>query len=166
MKNTHVGRPIEYKPALIFPKISKLLTPKQKRFIDNYLISLNATDAAIKAGYKEKTARSIGCQLLTKLNIRETLDERIKSIEDKTEITVEYVLKGINDLAKNAKSEGARVKAFELLGKHLAMFTDKVNSTMNVKELTDAELEAMIYEFIEEKHGTEAIEILKSRCKE
>jgi len=152
-----LGRPIEYNPALISPKVSKLLTPKQKRFIDNYLISLNANDAAIKAGYKEKTARSMGCQLLTRINIREILDERIKSIEDKTEITVEYVLKGINDLAKNAKNESVRARAFELLGKHLAMFTDKVISSMNVKTLTDEELDSLV---------PEALEILKSHRKE
>ena len=45
------------------------LTEKQKKFVDEYLIDLNATQAAIRAGYSEKTARSIGQRLLTNVDI-------------------------------------------------------------------------------------------------
>ena len=47
------------------------LTPKQQAFCDYYIASGNATEAAIKAGYSEKTARVVGCENLTKPNIRE-----------------------------------------------------------------------------------------------
>ncbi|MEI6092955.1 MAG: terminase small subunit [bacterium] len=135
---------------------TKQLTPKQKRFIDNYLISLNATDAAIKAEYSEKTARAIGCELLTKPNIQSEIEKRIKKIEDKTEITVEYVLNGLNTLAKTAKNEGVRLRAFELLGKHLTLFTDKLDTNWNVKRLSDEEINNLL---------PEAIEILKNTLK-
>lgn len=59
----------------------KKLTAKQQRFCDEYLIDMNATQAAIRAGYKEKTARAIGCENLTKPNIREYIDQRMKEKE-------------------------------------------------------------------------------------
>ena len=46
------------------------LTEKQKKFVDEYLIDLNATQAAMRAGYSEKTARSIGQRLLTNVDIQ------------------------------------------------------------------------------------------------
>ena len=49
------------------------LTPKQQRFVEEYLIDLNATQAAIRAGYSEKTADSIGLQLLRKTQVSEQL---------------------------------------------------------------------------------------------
>ncbi|EJE97706.1 terminase small subunit [Liquorilactobacillus mali] len=57
------------------------LTLKQKRFADEYIISGNATDAAIKAGYSKKTARSIGQENLTKPAIREYIAIRLKEID-------------------------------------------------------------------------------------
>ena len=55
-----------------------VLTEKQKLFVDEYLKDLNATQAAIRAGYKEKNARAIGCENLTKPNIQEYLTEQMK----------------------------------------------------------------------------------------
>ncbi|NGP40968.1 terminase small subunit [Acinetobacter sp. GC2] len=51
------------------------LTDKQQRFVDEYLIDLNATQAAIRAGYSEKTADSIGLQLLRKTQVAEAIEE-------------------------------------------------------------------------------------------
>lgn len=59
------------------------LTPKQKAFADYYIISGNATDSAIKAGYSKKTAKVIGAQNLTKINISSYIANRIKPTEDK-----------------------------------------------------------------------------------
>ena len=55
------------------------LTEKQQRFVDEYLIDLNATQAAIRAGYSVKTAKDIGCQNLAKLNIQQAISERWRS---------------------------------------------------------------------------------------
>lgn len=59
----------------------KKLTAKQQRFCDEYLIDLNATQAAIRAGYSEKTARNIANENLTKPDIREYIDKRMKEKE-------------------------------------------------------------------------------------
>ncbi|WP_099950584.1 terminase small subunit [Ezakiella peruensis] len=63
--------------------MSKKLTIKQKKFADEYIISGNASEAAIKAGYKESSARSIGNENLTKPDIKSYIDERMKELDDK-----------------------------------------------------------------------------------
>jgi len=73
------------------------VTPKQKRFIDEYLIDLNATQAAIRAGYSSKTASVIGDENLRKPYIQAELSARMKDREKRTEITQDRVL---NELAK------------------------------------------------------------------
>ena len=69
------------------------LTPKQARFVEEYLIDLNATQAAIRAGYSEKTAKEQGCQLLTKLNIAEAIAEAQAERSERTGITQDMVLR-------------------------------------------------------------------------
>jgi phage terminase small subunit len=73
------------------------LTAKQKRFIAEYLIDLNATQAAIRAGYSAKTAKSIGQRLLTYVDIQAELQKAMAKREKRTEITQDRVLK---ELAK------------------------------------------------------------------
>jgi len=75
------------------------VNPKQKIFCDEYLVSLNATEAAIKAGYSKKTARSIGQENLTKPDIKKYIKTKLKSREDRTEITQDRVLKEIARIA-------------------------------------------------------------------
>ena len=69
------------------------LTPKQKRFVDEYLIDLNATQAAIRAGYRSNSARVTAAKLLTKANIEIYLAQQQKDRESRTMITQEMVLK-------------------------------------------------------------------------
>lgn len=127
------------------------MTDKQKRFADEYLIDCNATQAAIRAGYSEKTARSIGQENLTKPDIKAYIDEQLKRLSDETIATAEEIMQyltsvlrgqstseiviveGIGDGCSNARTmtktpdEKERLKAAELLGKRYGMFTDKVN---------------------------------------
>lgn len=72
------------------------LTPKQQRFVDEYLVDLNATQAAIRAGYSEKTARSVGSENLTKPDIAAAIAAAQAKLAEKTGITQERVL---NELA-------------------------------------------------------------------
>ena len=65
------------------------LTPKQQRFVDEYLVDLNATQAAIRAGYSKKTAKEQAARLLTKANVQAELQKRRKKIEKKLEISQE-----------------------------------------------------------------------------
>lgn len=73
------------------------LTNKQKVFVDEYLVDLNATQAAIRAGYSVKTAEWIGPQLLTKTHVAKAVTARMADREKRTEITQDSVLK---ELAK------------------------------------------------------------------
>ncbi|MCY1388615.1 Terminase small subunit [compost metagenome] len=75
------------------------LTPKQRRFVDEYLIDLSATQAAIRAGYSQKTAGSIGEENLRKPEIAAAIAERMKDREQRTEITQDRVLQELARLA-------------------------------------------------------------------
>lgn len=72
---------------------TKNLTPKQRRFIDEYLIDLNATQAAIRAGYSAKSARAIACENLTKPDIQEAIVAAKQARAEATKIDSEWVLR-------------------------------------------------------------------------
>ncbi|BAQ85165.1 terminase small subunit [uncultured Mediterranean phage uvMED] len=97
-------------------------------FCKEYLIDLNATQACIRAGYSQKTAEVQGPRLLGNVRVKSEID-RLKAIrEKKVELTAEKVLEDIERVRK--KAEGSEqytvsLKASELQGKHLAMFTEK-----------------------------------------
>ena len=144
------------------------LTPKQRKFVAEYLVDLNATRAAIRAGYSAKTADRIGPELLGKTCVREAVEAAQKRREKRTEITQDRVLNELarvafgnsravmswgpgglvlRDSAELTEDEAAlvsevretttkdggsmalkthdKMKALELLGKHLGMFDKK-----------------------------------------
>jgi len=75
------------------------LTPKQKRFVQEYAIDFNGAQAAIRAGYSEKSAREIASEMLTKPNIKAAVDEATKNITKRAEIDQDRVLKEISHYA-------------------------------------------------------------------
>ena len=75
------------------------LTDKQAKFVDEYLIDLNATQAAIRAGYSKETARQIGSDCLSKVVIQNAIQERQQALKKSTEITQERILKEESCLA-------------------------------------------------------------------
>ena len=108
------------------------LTDKQQRFVDEYLIDLNATQAAIRAGYSEKTAKEIGSENLTKPNIAKAIQEAQEKLSNKAQVTVEMVLSGLLKEAQDCaegSTQSARVSAWAHLGKHLGMFKEKIEHT-------------------------------------
>ncbi len=124
------------------------LTPKQSRFVEEYLIDLNATQAAIRAGYSEKTARAIGAENLTKPNIVAALMVAITNRSERTEIDQDWVVERLIEVVDKALQEkevfdrqgkstgefrfdsaGAN-RALELLGKHHGMFMNRVKLTL------------------------------------
>lgn len=105
------------------------LTAKQERFVQEYLIDLNATQAAIRAGYPEKTARSVGGENLTKPAISSAIEAAQKKLAARTEVTQDMVIAGLLEEARNKDedaSHSARVTAWATLGKHLGMFVEKL----------------------------------------
>lgn len=134
----------------------KKLTAKQQRFCDEYLLDLNATQAAIRAGYSKKTAKQIGQQNLTKLDLKEYIGKRMAEKEaalvaDQTEVMryLTSVLRGqsVSEVVvvegtgygcseartmQKAPDEKERLKAAELLGKAHMIFTDKVQQEIDM----------------------------------
>ncbi|WP_218916364.1 terminase small subunit [Eikenella longinqua] len=136
-------------------KVGEKMTPKQERFVEEYLVDLNATQAAIRAGYSEQTARQIGAQNLSKLVIQQAIEAARNKRSERVELTQDEVVRDLRELrdicmgrkpvritevVKNAQlgevtarevevyalePTGAG-KALDLLGKHLGMFVDKV----------------------------------------
>jgi phage terminase small subunit len=125
----------------------KSLSEKQKAFVQEYLVDLNATQAATRAGYSPKTANEQSVQLMKLPTIKRAIMEAIKERSDRVQLDADWVLarlKLISDrccqeipvLDSNGKptgefkfdSAGAN-RATELIGKHLAMFTDKLEHT-------------------------------------
>ncbi|MBK5570110.1 terminase small subunit [Ensifer sp. SSB1] len=75
------------------------LTPKQERFVAEYLIDLNATQAAIRAGYSAKTAQEQGSRLLSNVMVAEAIQAAMKAREERTEITQDRVLLELSRIA-------------------------------------------------------------------
>lgn len=115
---------------------------RRMRFVKEYIIDCNATQAAIRAGYSAKTARQQASKLLTNLDIEAAIAIEKAKVAERVELTQEYVLNGLianHDRAMQLvevtdkkgqptgefRYEGAVAnRSLELLGKHLAMFTD------------------------------------------
>ena len=85
------------------------MTAKQQLFCDEYLIDLNATQAAIRAGYSEKTARKIGQENLTKPDIQEYIQKKKADREQRTEITQDMVLRELAIIAFSNAADYAKV---------------------------------------------------------
>lgn len=81
------------------------LTLKQQKFADEYIISGNATQAAIKAGYKEKTAYQTGAENLRKPQIKSYIDERLKEIESKKTATHQEVIEYLTSVMRGEQRE-------------------------------------------------------------
>ena len=117
------------------------LTDKQKRFVSEYLVDLNATKAAERAGYKDP---NIGRQLITKNNVSQAIERAMKRREERTEITQDYVLQKLKEIADATASDepesalkySNKIRAIELLGKHVGAFEKKekndVDATVKV----------------------------------
>lgn len=135
------------------------MTAKMQRFCDEYLIDLNATQAAIRAGYSERTAYSIGQENLKKPEIKKYIEQRMAEkdtalIADQDEV-LKYltkvmrgqsqseviVVEGCGDGCSEARAmqkapdEKERLRAAELLGKRYGLYTEKVEADVET-ELT------------------------------
>ena len=106
------------------------LTKRQKAFIQEYLVDLNATQAAIRAGYSIKTATKIASENLTKPDIQKAVQAALKAREKRTEVTQDYVIAKLREIVEKDASDGPdselkyanKIRALELLGKHTGAF--------------------------------------------
>lgn len=143
---------IEARPGgLVFLRLEVMengMTEKQQRFADEYIISLNATQAAIKAGYSDKYANTNASKLLQNTTIRAYIDERLKELKSEKVADQREVLEYLTSVMRGKEQEqtlcsigelgqtlididvGARdrIKAAELLGKRYRMWTDRVEA--------------------------------------
>ncbi|MDD3049730.1 MAG: terminase small subunit [Candidatus Cloacimonetes bacterium] len=145
------------------------LTKKQQTFVDEYLIDLNATQAAIRAGYSTQTAKDIACENLAKPNIKNAIDQALAARSKRTGVNQDRVIQELAKIAflnpsdvinmqnasvladankddlscissvkikKSSSDTGDsiereiktydKLKALDLLGRHLGMFNDKI----------------------------------------
>ena len=119
------------------------MNPRQTRFVREYAADPNGRRAAINAGYAEKTAEQQASRLLRNVKVQKALNVLQTKTADKLELTHQFVLEGLMGIAADSKAvQSARVRAFELLGKHLQMFTDRL-------EITQVPNPALVEEWIE-----------------
>lgn len=162
------------------------MTQKQKRFVEEYLIDLNATQAAIRAGYSPSSAADIGSENLRKPDIRSSIDKKMAERSKRTGVNADRVLMelakigfvnatNVIDIKNGTLKEGVtledtaaiqsvkvktiptknggegiereikladKIKALELIGKHLGMFIEKMD--MNVEVEQSEKLEEII----------------------
>ena len=103
------------------------MNKKQDAFAIEYLKDRNATRAAIRAGYSAKTARSIACELLARPDVQEFVKGKQQEALASATITVDSIVEQLKDIAANPLAKDAdKIRALELIGKHLGMFTEKV----------------------------------------
>ncbi|WP_288531550.1 terminase small subunit [uncultured Secundilactobacillus sp.] len=131
------------------------LTVKQQKFADEYIISGNATQAAIAAGYSQKTAGSVGNENLKKPAISSYIKQRTKAISNSKIANQQEILQYLTSVLRGEETESVatakgifsgvdvgakdRLKAAELLGKHTAMWTENrnVNATVGPVKIID-----------------------------
>ena len=139
---------------------TKELSPKRARFVEEYLVDLNATQAAIRAGYSEKTAYSQAERLLRNVEVKAAIEKASEERSKKVGLSQEYVVKNLLEIVERSMQrapvltmKGEQVqddqgrdvwqfdaknanKALELLGKHLGMYRDKTEHDVEMKVIS------------------------------
>lgn len=126
------------------------LTPRQAQFVSEYLKDLNGTQAAIRAGYSEKGARTEATRLLANADIAVAIEAAMSQRAERTQVTQDSVVRELRDIGfaqvqeDEYESDGStgrlvlkrgalryehKLKALELLGKHLGIFKERVEHT-------------------------------------
>ena len=114
-----------------------MLTARQMRFVDEYLKDLNATQAAIRAGYAAKTANANAARMMVNDGIQEAIEARQQTRVERVELEQDWVVNELRKVAQRclpvedddgkpiANIVNVGVKALELLGRHQGIFIDK-----------------------------------------
>lgn len=147
-----------------------MLTDKQEIFCKEYIVDFNATQAAIRAGYSKKTARSVGSENLTKPDIQNKIKELIEDRNDRVQIDSDYVLRQAVKLHERCMQEvkpkmiagivlkdadnnsiyefnaSGAAKSLELIGKHVNVkaWEEKIDVTSNGKGIQPTKIEVIV----------------------
>jgi phage terminase small subunit len=106
------------------------MTDKMKMFVKEYIKDWNATQAAIRSGYSKKTAKQIGEQNLSKVDIKKAIDKEKQRIsKDINSIIINNIIFWNKVIESESSRDSDRLKASELIGKYAAMFTDRTEHT-------------------------------------
>lgn len=158
-------------------KSKKKLSKKREIFTKEYLVDLDQTKAAKRAGYSKKTASSIAHNLMMEPEVKEEIQNNMDKRADDLKISADYVLRIINDTIERCQQakpvldkfgkpvmvetkEGSMAPAYmfdagsvlrgaELLGKHIKLFTDKIEHSGNLNRLTDEEIDKKMAELLD-----------------
>ena|ERR1039458_1721467 len=127
------------------------LSPKQRRFVEEYLVDLNGTQAAIRAGYSPRTANEQAAQLLAKLSIREAVSAGKAKLTEQTAITKAWVVKEAVETYRHARGLDQPAAArgnLELIARLHGYIVERkdVRKITSFQDLTDEELAALIAE--------------------
>jgi len=112
------------------------MTYIELKFVNEYLVDLNATQVAIRAVYSKKTSQMQSSRLLSNVMVQAKITELQSKVSKKLEITHEKVLNDLEEerkLAIKLKQLSAAVRASELQGKHIGTFTDKLDLKQDIK---------------------------------
>ncbi|MCZ6730941.1 MAG: terminase small subunit [Gammaproteobacteria bacterium] len=127
------------------------LTPKQERFCHEYLVDLNATQAAIRAGYAENSAHVTGCRLLRNNKVSEAIAAGKAELAERAGVSQDWVIERLKEVreasmertkAGNAHNPAAANRSLELIGKHGGMWQEghvagDINIQVNVHPWKD-----------------------------
>ena len=135
------------------------MTDKQRLFVEEYLVDHNATAAAVRAGYSERTAKQQGSRLLTNVDVAAAIEKAREDRTERTEVTQDWVIERLVENVQRAMQaepvrdrEGNQTgefvyagsvanKGLELLGKHVGMFgTRQTNLNIDLSTLSDEQL--------------------------
>lgn len=133
--------------AGFFVGVGEGMNHRQQRFVDEYLIDLNATQAAIRAGYAKGSAEVTGFRLLRNAKIAAIIDEKRAKAAENCEVTREWIIEQLRVNAIQCMEKGetfspsAANKALELLGKEHRMFIDRrLLGVRNIDDMSEEEL--------------------------
>jgi phage terminase small subunit len=119
-------------------EVKKKLTAKQQKFCREYLVDLNATQAAIRSGYSRKSAQVIGHENLTKPIIQQFIQASVEQTAEKTQTEAEWVISelkrmygvcGEDNGKGRAKDATNAIRSLQLIGNRHKLFTDRVDHT-------------------------------------
>jgi phage terminase small subunit len=131
--------------------LSKPLTAKQSRFIDEYMVDMNGAAAAVRCGYSKRTSKAIACELLTKPDLQAELAVRRATLASQLQITRQEVIEGLLEGIQIARDEmlpAVMIRGYSELARMLGYFEPEVRrvelssapGTGHFDQLSDGEL--------------------------